>query len=276
MKVYVVADLEGVSGVSGYDVFSSAVPGDLERRERFLRLWAGEVNAAVRGAVGAGARQVVVLDNHSSGESLPVGLLDPAAHVVHGRARPSWLPLLDDSFAAVVMVGQHSMAGTVNGHLCHTYSRQRIRRVTINGREAGEIALVAVGVAGCGVAAVFVSGDDAAVAETDAWLPRATTVITKKSLSRQCCLSLPVAESCAAIESSVRESLASAGEIEALRIDSPVRLEVAYHLKHAWRIPVKRVLRRRRRPSVRVSGIRRAILSGPDLAQVWDEFIGAG
>ena len=276
MKVYLVADLEGVSGVSGFDVFSGDAPGDPERRERYLRLWAGEVNAAVRGAVNAGAQEVIALDNHGSGESLPVDLLEPPVRVIHGRGRPSWLPLLDDSFAAVVMVGQHSMAGTASGHLSHTYSRQRIKRVTINGRQAGEIALVAGIASSRGVAVAFVSGDDAAMAEAADWLPQATTVTTKQSLSRQCCLSMPPVEACAAIESGVFESLGRADEIEALKLSTPVRLEVEYLPKYAWRIAAKRLLRRCRRPGVRVRGLRKAILTGPDLAPVWDEFIGAG
>lgn len=276
MKIYIVADLEGVSGVSGFDVFSPEISGDVERRNRFLRLWAGEVNAAVRGAVTAGAEEIVVLDNHSSGESLPMDLLDPPARVIHGRGRPSWLPVLDDSFSAVVMVGQHAMVATPAGHLCHTYSRQRIKRVTINGRHAGEIALAAGMASSFGVPAVFVSGDDAAVAEAADWLPQAMTVAVKEGLSRQCCLSLPAAEACAAIESGVCQSLGRVGEISALSLDTPVVLEVEYYFRYSWRVPLKRLLRRRRRRQVRVRGYRKTILSGPDLASLWNEFIGAG
>ena len=276
MKVYVVADLEGVSGVSGFDVFSPDLPGDVERRNRFLRLWAGEVNAAVRGAVSAGAEEVVVLDNHSSGESLPMDLLDPPARVIHGKGRPSWLPMLDDGFAAVVMVGQHAMVATQAGHLCHTYSRQRIKRVTINGRDAGEIALVAGMASSFGVPSVFVSGDDAAVAEAEDWLPQVTTVAVKQGLSRQSCLSLPATEACAAIESGVRQSLGRTGEISALSLSTPVVLEVEYYFRYSWRVPLKRLLRRRCRRQVRVRGLRRTILSGADLASLWNEFIGAG
>ena len=281
MKVYIVADLEGVSGVSGFDVFSCEVPGDIERRDRFLRLWAGEANAAVRGAVSAGASEVVVLDNHSSGESFPMDQLDAPARLIHGKSRPSWLPMLDESFAAVVMVGQHSMVGTAKGHLCHTYSRGRIKRVTIDGRDAGEIAIVAAMASSYGVPAVFVSGDDAAVREADAWLPQAMTVVVKQGLSRQCCLSIPAAEACALVESGVRESLANIAQVSALSLNDPVVLEVEYYLRYAWRVTAKRLLRRWRRPSQRPRGVRqrglaKTILSGPDLASLWNEFIGAG
>lgn len=280
MKVYIVADLEGVSGVSGFDVFSRTIPGDIERRNRFLSLWAGEVNAAVRGAVKAGAEEVVVLDNHSSGESLPMDQLDAPTRLIHGKNRPSWLPMLDETFSAVVMVGQHSMVGTVNGHLSHTYSRQRIKRVTIGSRDAGEIALVAGMASSCGVPCVFVSGDDAAVAEAEDWLPQAISIPVKQGLSRECCMSLPASEARALIEDGVCQSLAGSADAKPLSMNDPVVLEVEYYLKFAWRVMAKRLLRGGSRRELRARGIRqrgvtKTILSGPNLALLWNHFIGA-
>jgi len=281
VRVYIVADLEGVSGVSGFDVFSTDIPGDAERRSRFLRLWAGEVNAAVRGAVGAGAEDVVVLDNHSSGESLPLDQLDPPARLIHGGGRRSWLPLLDDSFAAVVMIGQHSMVGTTNGHLAHTYSRRRIRRVAIDGHEAGEVALVAGMASSFGVPSVFVSGDDAAVAEANEWLPGVSSIAVKRGVSTRCCMSLPASEACELIEGGVRRSLEDRARAPAIALNDPIVLEVEYHRRFAWRVLAKRLLlhRRRRRElrtqGVRLRGFRKTILSGPDLGVLWNAFIGA-
>ena len=71
---------------------------------------------------------------------------------------------LDGSFAAVVVVGQHAMAGSC-GHLRHTYSRRRLEWVRLNGSEIGEAGLIA-GIAGeLGVPVVCLTGDDAAVDE---------------------------------------------------------------------------------------------------------------
>ena len=100
--------------------------------------------------------------------------------------------------------------------------------------------------------------------------------MVKEGLSRQCCLSVPATEAGAAIESGVRESLGRIGEINVVSLDAPVVLEVEYYFRYCWRVPLKRLLRRRRRRQVRVRGLRKTILSGPDLPSLWNEFIGAG
>ena len=51
MKVLIAADMEGVSGVVDWE---QVIPGHGEY-DRFRRLMTGDVNAAVRGAVEAGA-----------------------------------------------------------------------------------------------------------------------------------------------------------------------------------------------------------------------------
>ena len=120
MKVYLVTDLEGVAGVSGFDVRDSAHPADRAKRDEWSQLWIEEVNAAVEGAVAAGAEQVIVLDNHGPGDTLPVERLRAPARILHGGGRPTWLAGLDTSFAACLVGGQHAMAGADDGHLRHT------------------------------------------------------------------------------------------------------------------------------------------------------------
>ena len=36
MKVYIVADLEGVSGVGGFDVYGDALPGEVEKKRQIV------------------------------------------------------------------------------------------------------------------------------------------------------------------------------------------------------------------------------------------------
>ena len=102
MKIYVVTDLEGVSGVSGFDTFDPALPGHWAHRQQWVEVWAEEVNAAIRGAVAAGARDILVLDNHSAGASLPRDGIAAPARLIHGSGRPTWLPMLDDTSDALV------------------------------------------------------------------------------------------------------------------------------------------------------------------------------
>lgn len=272
MKVYVVADLEGVSGVGGFDVRDVASALAADRRGRWLELWAGEVNAAVEGAVAAGAGQVLVLDNHGSGDSLPADLLHASARLVHGTARPTWLPLLDDSVHAVLIVGQHAMAGCPRGHLCHTYSRRRLDRVSLNGTEIGEIGLIA-GIAGeAGVPVVFLSGDDGAAAEMGGLARQVETVAVKQSLSRRACVSLSPGESRERIRAGVGRALARRDGIAPVCFAPPLWLRVRYRRRDGWRAGARWL-----KGGLRDGWWGRELrLSGDRLGPLWDRFVGAG
>ncbi|HEY2164592.1 MAG TPA: M55 family metallopeptidase, partial [Gemmatimonadaceae bacterium] len=66
LKVYISADMEGITGVASVDQLS---PGSFEYEN--AREWmTGEVLAAIQGARDAGATEFVVSDSHGNGESL--------------------------------------------------------------------------------------------------------------------------------------------------------------------------------------------------------------
>jgi len=272
MKIYIVADLEGVSGVSGFDVYGDRLPGDVEKKRRAVDLWAGEVNAAIGGSLAAGAREILVLDNHGSGDNLQLDLLDPPAQLIQGRRRPTWLPLLDASVDALLFVGQHAKAGTQQGFLCHTYSRKHLQRILLNGREIGEIGLVA-GIAGThGVPTVFLSGDQRAADEAGDLVPGIESAAVKQGLSMHACLSLSCCEARQLIRARVESGLAKRASIAPLIFGGPFELLVDYKLSESWRIPARRMLRPR--GDGRWAGIRRLKLTGPSLPPLWDRFVG--
>lgn len=273
MKVYIVADFEGVSGVDGYDVFNPSLPGDVEKKRARVEYWVDELNAAILGAVAAGAREIVLLDNHSSGRTIPLGQLVGPARLVHGSSRPTWLPILDATFDALLFIGQHSMANTRNGHLCHTYSRQRIDRVVLNGREIGEIGLGA-GIAGSyGVPLVFLSGDDKAVAEARDLVPTVAAATVKIGLSTNSCASLPRDEAVGLIRDRVEMALKDVAGGQRVRFEPPLELSIVYRWRESWRAAAKAILRPR---SGRISGMRRLTISGGNLPEMWDRIIGLG
>ena len=107
MKVFVAADMEGVTGVA---VGGHLMAGghDYER----ARVWfTDDVNAAVEGAVAAGAQEVWVNDGHATMTNLLVDRLHEAARLVVGPARSVNKPLIQvtgidhDVFDACIMVG---------------------------------------------------------------------------------------------------------------------------------------------------------------------------
>ena len=63
MKILIMADMEGVSGI----VTWSQVNGGAPMYEEGRKLYTEEINAAVRGARRAGASEIVVVDCHGAG-----------------------------------------------------------------------------------------------------------------------------------------------------------------------------------------------------------------
>jgi len=270
MRLYIVADLEGVSGVGGYDLRREKVAGAVGRREKWLDLWVEEVNAAIEGAKEVGAEQIYVLDNHGPGDNIPLAKLAAPAQLIHGGGRPTWMPLLDETLDGLIFIGQHARVGS-GGHLCHTYSRQRLRRVRLNKRDIGEIGLVA-GIAGKhGVPVVFLSGDDHAVAEVQEWIPGISSATVKRSLSRQTCLSLPREEAHALIRSGVARGLRQRGDIPPTVFSAPLELMVDYRFRDSWRVLVRRCLYPT--SGVRMAGWGRLKIVDSDLSRLWDRFL---
>lgn len=158
MRVVILTDLEGVSGIVDWDRHEPYT--ELDKWQRALMT--GEVNAAVAGAFDAGATRVNVTEGHTAVEILD---LDERATLV--SCTGPTLPLLsgwDEGYDALFQIGCHSMAGTPGGCLSHTLSRQ-VEWIEINGERTGEIGIVAASAGELGIPCVMVSGDAAACRE---------------------------------------------------------------------------------------------------------------
>lgn len=175
MKVFITVDLEGVSGVYAEEQTDLAGSGYEKARE----LMRGDLDAALRGCLEAGADEIVVNDSHDMGSNLIFDELPPAVTLVNGS--PSSLSMvtgLDATCDAMLCVGYHARAGTAAAVLEHTYS-YKVFAARVDGEDVGEIALNAAVAGHFGVPLVFVSGDDKAVAEAAALVPGVHTAVVK-------------------------------------------------------------------------------------------------
>lgn len=193
MKIYIVTDLEGVSGVVEFENRKDESPGNVALRQKYSRLLAGEVNAAVDGAFAAGVSEVLVNDSHGGMYTIDFEMLDSRVKVYHGRERPIWSVGLDDTSDAIFSVAAHAMAGTRRGVLYHSMSASR-RQIRLNGQPIGEIGLEAFCAGAFGVPLILVTGDVAACQEAEALIPNITTVAVKEGLSRYSAISYPPAK----------------------------------------------------------------------------------
>ena len=147
MKVFIETDLEGISGVSRAEMVADS------HRYALERLMA-DTNAAVRGAIDAGAERVFVLDGHGGGKNFIPGLLDP-------RAEQTGIDRVKEADLCFI-IGMHAMAGTQNAFLDHTQSSVSWHHYRVNGRRYGECGQLAAYAGAYGIPLGMVSGDFAA------------------------------------------------------------------------------------------------------------------
>ena len=130
MRVLIMADMEGVSGIVVWEQTTGGHPMYEEGR----RLYTEEINAAVRGAKAAGATEIVAVDCHGAGQgwsfnSFVPELLDPDCEWVAHHPWSRYTELLEQGCDAALMVGMHARNNTPDGVLCHTISTVKWRNL---------------------------------------------------------------------------------------------------------------------------------------------------
>ena len=167
MKIYIVTDNEGLSGVSSSSYISEE-KGRPDLIAESRKLLAAEINACVEGCVRGGATEIVVRDGHGGGQNVTRAMIDGRADLIGGQTPGVLLADLDDS-AGLILLGYHAMAGTAGAVCEHTMSSKTWQNVWINGRKTGEIGICAYVAGEHGVPVIMVSGDDKACAEASEW-----------------------------------------------------------------------------------------------------------
>lgn len=158
MKVYISADIEGITGVTHWNETELEKGEYAEAREQMTN----EVVAACEGALEAGATEIWVKDAHDSARNLIAARLPRAARLVRGWSGHPFTMLqeLDNSFAGLALIGYHAAAGSGGNPLAHTMSGH-VTWLKINGAYASEFLMGAYTAAYTGTPLVFVSGDQA-------------------------------------------------------------------------------------------------------------------
>jgi D-amino peptidase len=177
MKVYISADIEGVTGASHWDETEKPKPDYSEFREQMT----AEVSAACEGALQAGSTDIWIKDAHATARNLIASRLPRETRLIRGwSGHPfSMVQELDDSFHALLMIGYHSRAGSAANPLAHTFSG-KIADLKINGRGASELQMYAYAAALMNVPLVFVSGDNGICEEAASLIPKIATLAVKQ------------------------------------------------------------------------------------------------
>jgi D-amino peptidase len=222
-KVFISADMEGISGISASDQLSAA--GAEYGRSR--KMMADDVNAAIRGARAGGAATIVVNDSHGTMRNLRLEDLDPDVRLIsHSFKRSGMMEGLDESFDAVIFVGYHAKAGHPGGLFAHTGSGV-VRDVRVNGTSMGEGGLNTTVAAWYGVPVVLVTGDDVAVKQVAEIATEARTVAVKRAINPRAVELRGFKDAHAEIERAAREGVSGAKRFSPRRTAS-YRVEVQF------------------------------------------------
>jgi D-amino peptidase len=231
MRVYISVDMEGIAGI-GHP--HPTDPANV-RYPTSVELMVGETNAAIAGALAAGATDILVNDSHWNMYNLLPADLDPAARVLQGQKvwsmvagaqpRPDGKP----SFDVAIFVGYHARAGHPRGTIAHTYTGRPVE-TRLDGRPTGEYGLNALALGAWGIPVGLVAGDDALAEEVAGWLPWAERVVVKTADGSHSAISVhpTIARDRirAGTEAAVRR--AAGGELQLLRVGPPVVIEIEY------------------------------------------------
>jgi D-amino peptidase len=229
MRVYISVDMEGIAGVVHEDQTDPTEPRHSGEYNRFRRLMTNEANAAIAGALEAGANGVVVNDSHWLMRNLLAEDLNPAAELLSGGPkRLSMVEGISTGFDAAMFIGYHARAGTRNATIDHTYT-SRVYEARINGEPVGELGLNAAMAGMYGVPVALVSGDQAIAAEARALLgPEVETVVIKEAVGRFAARSVAPSVACERIR--VGAAAALTRKHVPFTFASPIRLEVDFAL----------------------------------------------
>ena len=230
LKVFIVVDSEGPSGIAGYWAHDPRDPFCAEKRQLLM----GDVNAAVEGCLAAGATEVVVSDDTKFGVNTIPELIHPEAKLITGRGFGSPVPMLqgvDSSFAGVILVGTHAKEGTPDGVLAHTFTGAsgKHRRYWYNGQEIGEIAIYAAAAGHLGLPIIMVAGCEATCREARELLGNdLVTVAVKKGFNPGRALLLAPKKTRVMIAAGAKEAVTHARRMKPYRVKLPITVRVQF------------------------------------------------
>ena len=221
MNLYIMVDLEGMSGVFSRDQIFDAdkIP---EGRERMT----ADINACVDAAKAAGVEKIYVRDCHGASSTVIYDKLsDNADYYICGyMGEPRFTGIEDCD--AVILLGYHAMAGTMGGTLEHTFNSKTVQNYWLNGKKVGEAEIDALGVGELGKPVIMVSGDDKLCNEVAEFLPDTVKCEVKRGMTWNGAMMLPAGKAKKKIEECTLEAIRRFKDIKPYTKEAPYTLRV--------------------------------------------------
>src|SRR5690625_2858459 len=131
-SITIMTDLEGVAGVTSFEYH--AYP-DGRYYHHAMKLPTAEINAAIERLPDKKVGVILVIDGPGGG-GVWFEDLHPAAKLLHGRP-PAPCGRRDpfvDKYEAMMIIGQHAMAGVATSNMNHTQKSRAVDYYKLNGK----------------------------------------------------------------------------------------------------------------------------------------------
>ncbi len=227
LNIFISSDMEGSTGVVSAAQVRAGRAEYAFGRARQL----GDVRAAARGALDAGAERVIICDAHGSMTNLDIAEFGKSVMLAGGS--PKVLGMVEGAAgcAAAFFVGYHAMAGTEKAVLDHTFDSRTIYGLTVNGVKMGETGVNALFCGALGVPVALVAGDDALCAEARSLLgPQVRCCAVKEGLGRGAALCRTSEETESEIYAAAKDAAEAALRVELhpFTLEGPYTLEISF------------------------------------------------
>jgi D-amino peptidase len=221
LKVFISVDMEGITGVVTSAECDRSAGDDYQYFRKIMTL---EANAAVEGALAAGAAEIWVRDAHGSARNILPDLLDKRAKLIRdwSGGPKSMMDGVDGTFDAAVFVGYHAKAGTPDAIIEHTMTG-RVTEVKINGIALPEAGINALIAGSYNVPVVFVAGDKAVCDQAKQLFGEVETVAVKEGIGGAA-LNLHPEVAWEKIKAGVESALRNIGKYKPYKLTSPYQL----------------------------------------------------
>jgi len=217
--------MEGVAGI----VHGEHTLRDGKEHERARKLMTYEVNAAIEGALQAGATNILVNDSHGTMRNIIPEELHEAAELITGSPKPlSMMQGIDPSFDAALFIGYHARRGSYTGVLEHTYHGGIISDVLVNGKPMGETGINAALAGYFKVPVILVTGDSVVTEEARSILGLVEIVAVKQGVGRFAARCVSPSRARALIKKGVTRALKNVHKFKPFRVKPPIKIEVSF------------------------------------------------
>ena len=239
MKIYIMADIEGISGI----YHREQVVQSGSRYNEGRKLMTREANICAEALKEAGVDTVYFHDCHGSGNNVIWEELSPAIDRViigsNAEIADRFAPCVKDC-DGVILLGYHAMAGTENAVLEHTFSSAMWQNFWLNGQKSGEARMDAAILGDWGIPVIMLSGDDKLEKEVREFLPDVPVAVVKEGLGCMSALMLSPEKAKEEIRTKTIEAIKNIDKAKPYKVSSPVEMKVELVERNAVPSPYKK------------------------------------